>query len=252
MDTVEWGTGDRPARRFPVLRFAVPRIGGLALAVAGFGLLVAAEILPWASVQSASANTAQTAVLGGNQLEVGLDRVTAGSGYTYHVGVIVLLGAIGLVLASPPARRRILAGLALGVAAGQVLMVVAVTRTAMRTFDTLTVLSPSRAGTGFQTNLGLQADSGYRVVLGEGVYLACAAILLFIAAAVTTGLVHRGAAGPAPEEAPATAARPAIFRRKQRAAPEATAVEDDDRELTVTPLEPLDGSHLDGSQFARE
>ena len=176
MDTVEWGTGDRPARRFPALRFAVPRVGGLALAVAGFGLLVAAEIVPWASVQSASANTAQTAVLGGNQLEVGLDRITAGSGFTYHLGVIVLLGAVGLVLASPPARRRILAGLALGVAAAQVLMVVAVTRTAMRTFDTLTVLNPSRSGTGFQTNLGLQADSGYRVVLGEGVYLASAAI----------------------------------------------------------------------------
>jgi hypothetical protein len=244
VDTVEWGTGDRPARRLPALRLAVPRIGGLALAVAGFGLLVAAEIVPWASVQSASANTAQTAILGGNQLEVGLDRITAGSGYTYHFGVIVLLGAIGLVLASPPARRRILAGLALGVAAAQVLMVVAVTRTAMRTFDTLTVLSPSRTGTGFQTNLGLQADSGYRVVLGEGVYLASAAILLFVAAAVTTGLLRRGAAEPEPEPA-AVVAAPAIFRRRRRA-PE-PAVAEEDRELTVTPLEPLDGSY-----FARE
>jgi hypothetical protein len=225
-----------------MLRFAVPRVGGLALAVAGFGLLVAAEIVPWASVQSASANTAQTAILGGNQLEVGLDRITAGSGFTYHLGVIVLLGAVGLVLASPPARRQILAGLALGVAAAQVLMVVAVTRTAMRTFDTLTVLNPSRSGTGFQTNLGLQADSGYRVVLGEGVYLASAAILLFIAAAVTTGLLR----STAPESEPAPAV-PAIFRRRQRPAAAEPAAVEDDRELTVTPLEPLDESH-----FARE
>jgi hypothetical protein len=236
VDTVEWGTGDRPARR---LRFAVPRVGGLALAVAGFGLLVAAEIVPWASVQSASANTAQTAILGGNELEVGLDRITAGSGYVYHLGVIVLLGAVGLVLASPPARRRVLAGLALGVAAAQVLMVVAVTRTAMRTFDTLTVLSPSRTGTGFQTNLGLQAESGYRVILGEGVYLASAAIVLFIAAAVTTGLLRNA---PVEEAPPAT---PTIFRRRRRAAEAATV--EDDRELTVTPLEPLDETH-----FARE
>jgi hypothetical protein len=251
VDTVEWGTGEQAGRRLPSLRFAVPRVGGLALAAVGFALLVAAEIVPWASVQSTASNTARTATLGGNELAVGLDRITGGSGFTYHLGVIALLGAVGFGLASHPARRRVAMGVALGVAAGQVLMILAVTRTALRTFDTLSVLSPSRSN--LPTNLGVQPDSGYRVVLGEGVYLASAAVLLLAGAAVTAALLRRGAGAvavePLPEPAetePAEPAGPPRRRRRPAAAP-APAQLDDDRELTVTPLEPLDGSY-----FARE
>jgi hypothetical protein len=245
VDTVEWGSGERHARRLPALRLAVPRVGGLALAAVGFALLVAAEIVPWATVQSTS-TTSAAATLGSNSLAIGLDRVTSGSGYTYHLGAIVLLGAVGLVLTSPPARRRLLMGLALGVAAGQVLMVLAVTRTALRTFDTLTVLSPSRSISGFQSGLSLQTDTGFRVVLGEGVYLASAAVLLLAAASVTGGLLRRDAVVEEPEPAPEAA--PAAARRGSRpAAAPGPAERDDDRELTVTPLEPMDESY-----FARE
>jgi hypothetical protein len=261
VDTVEWGTGEQARRRLTPLRFAVPRVGGLALAAAGFALLVAAEIVPWASVQNTAANTARTAVIGNSELVVGLDRITASSGYTYHFGVIVLLGAVGLVLASPPARRRLAMGVALGVAAGQALMVVAVTRSALRTFDTLTALVPSRSGStlSFQATLGVP-DTGYRVVLGQGVYLASAAVLLLAAATVAAGLLQRGALAPAraepvetsapipaeSTEAPDGAAPAAQAQRWRRPAAPVEAP-DDERELTVTPLEPMDESY-----FARE
>jgi hypothetical protein len=202
-------------------------------------------------VQPAGSTTAGTATFGDTELAIGLDRVTSGPGYAYHIGVLALLGAIGFALASHPARRRVAMGVALGVAAGQVLMVLAVTRTALRTFDTLTVLSPTRSGSGLQSSLGLQSDTGFRVVLGEGVYLATAAVLLLAAAAVTAGLLRRGAVAeeepePAPEDG--EGALPAAPRRQRRpAAAPGPADRDDDRELTVTPLEPMDESY-----FARE
>ena len=245
MDTVEWGAGEPAARRVPALRLAVPGLGGMALAVAGFGLLVAAEIVPWAAVQNTAANTARTATFGGTELSVGLDRITAGSGFTYHLGLIVLLAAVGFVLTCPPARRRVAMGIAVGVAAGQVLMILAVTRSALRTFDTLSALNPTRSGPG----LNLQVDTGFRVVLGEGVYLASAAVLVLAAAAVTGGLLRRGTVAepePAAVATPSGAATAAPPRRPRRPDP-VPAQRADERELTVTPLEPMDESY-----FARE
>jgi hypothetical protein len=85
-----------------------------------------------------------------------------------------------------------------------------------------------------------------RVVLGQGVYLASAAVLLLAAASVTGGLLRRGAAVKELEPAPEPDEGAPAARRGPAAAP-GPAGPDDDRELTVTPLEPLDGSY-----FARE
>jgi hypothetical protein len=139
-------------------------------------------------------------------------------------------------------------GVALGVAAGQVLMVLAVTRSALRTFDTLTVLNPSRTGV---SNFSLQTDTGFRVVLGEGVYLASAAVLVLAAATVTAALLRRGAeavaAEPVESAEPAEPAPVGPMAPRRRRPPDPAPAQLDDRELTVTPLEPMDESY-----FARE
>ena len=78
MDTVEWGSAEPVRRRLPSLRYAVPRVGGAALAGIGFALLVAAELVPWAAVQAAGTAGARVATFGGTDLTIGMDRIATG------------------------------------------------------------------------------------------------------------------------------------------------------------------------------
>jgi len=214
---VEWGSVESPRRRFPAWRFSVPRVGGVALAAVGFALLVAAELRPWVTDQltgSASRSDGSRA-----QLSMGLESLGT-SALGYHLGALVLLAVVGLVLVSPPDRRRVALGLAVGVAAGELLIVLQAVRVGQHTF--------ANSLTGGQQAL-LQdpaAAAAAEQVLASGFYLAVLGVLALAGAALVATLTHRAATQPTPDTSPADPVAP------------------DDRELTVTRLEPLDESYF--------
>ncbi len=212
MDTVEWGSVE-PAQRAPN-RVSTGYVGALVVAVTGFALLIAAELNPWAVAQSAGANGLSTShVSGGLEIE-------SAAGIAYLFGVLALLGAAGLTLGSPAGRRRGPLGLAAGLAAGQLLVVVEVLR----------VLQRGLEGTGPGQAPGVDTVvTGAQVSYASGVYMAVAGVLAVVAAAMLSTVRWRDLAARAPVVAVEPAAR------------------EGDRELTVTALEPLDEAH-----FARE
>ena len=228
MDTVEWGSVEPARRRLPALRYSLPRAGALALAAAGFAALVAAEMLPWGRVRlapsiGATTSSSLTVVTDGSSLS--LDTIPTLDGFVYHVSVLCLLGALGFGIAGSAVRRRAAMGAALGLAAGQLLTVLAVHQATLHMFD--------RFGAyGFNTGQQADASAVPTVVTGPGAYLAYASVALLSAAAVTAGIWQRGW-WQSRSVAPATGAVPAAVR-----AP------DGDRELTVSALEPVDESYF--------
>jgi len=218
VDTVEWGSVERTGRRLPRLRFSAPRIGAFGLAAAGFVLLAIADFAPWARIDLGTATALRTDATTANDLAVTLDRVVSNESFAYQLGVIALLGAVGYTLSTSAARRRVAMGTTLGVAAGNLLLVIMVARAALHTFDTLS---------GF--GLAPRTDTTPNLTTGPGVYLAFAGVLLLVAGAVTaTGLQqNRRPAAPAPSPA-AEEEEPEVFGP------------DGERELTVTPMAPLD------------
>ncbi len=191
---------------------------------------IAAEFVPWARVQltgvSARADT------GGAALSVTLDRVVSAEGLAFQLGMVILLGAVGFALTCPVARRRVAMGTTIGIGAGVLLLIISVARAALHTFDTLSGLSTID-----------RSERGFDIVLGPGVYVAAAAVLLLVSAAVTAALRHRAGwaeepparrppAEPVAEDADRSPAEPGVFGP------------DGERELTVTPLEPMDESYF--------
>lgn len=261
MDTVEWGSVE-PSRRevishwFAALRRAVPRVGPLALAGVGFALLVAAEFVPWAALEVTGSAAAGGSTDSG--LAIGLDRLASGTGSTYHIGALALLGAAGFALTSPTARRLRATGLAIGLAAGQLLLVIVSARAALRAFDTQTVLGVTdRTSSSIRVSL---TDTGFQVVLGSGVYLSAAGALLLGVAAVTA-VVWRRSGWPdvaAEPYSPPAGGRAAIGAEHGTGTePAVRAIDaglvagqpsvigpDGERELTVTAMEPLDESYF--------
>jgi hypothetical protein len=245
VDTVEWGSVERAGRRPPKWWDSVPRLGASVLAVAGFVLLVIAEFVPWARINLAAASTVATDNGNPAELTVTLDRVVSNESFAFQLSMIALLAAVGYTLGTSAARRRVALGTTIGVAAGNLLLVVLLGRAALHTFDTL-------SGFGFAP----RTDTAPRLSTGPGVYLAAAGVLLLAASAVAAaGLTRftRPAVPARPREVAAAAGAAGAGAAAAGAAAPAPAAPaedgtlfgpDGERELTVTPLEPLDESYF--------
>jgi hypothetical protein len=221
---VEWGSVERSRRRLPALRYSVPVLGAPVLAAAGFALLVVAEFVPWARIQ-VTGTTLRPGTASDGGLTITLDRVVAAEGFAFQLGAIVLLGGVGYALTCSTARRRVAMGTTIGVAAGQLLLTISIARAALRAFDTLSGLG-----------LSDRTDSTFSVVTGSGVFFAIAGVLLLTAAAVTAGTLYPGARRRPLAAAPASDS-PAM-------AEAAVIGPDGERELTVSPMQPLDESYF--------
>jgi hypothetical protein len=228
VDTVEWGgSGSARRRRLPVMRLTVPRTGAVGLAGAGFLALVAAEFLPWGRVHtSSSAVTAavarSTRYAFSDGQGIGLDRVQSFDVVAYHLGMLLLFGAIGLGLAGAAVRRRAAMGAALGLAAGTGLAVLSVYQSTSHYFDSFGIYYFDGPGP------GPDPSAVPTVSTGPGVFLAVAGTLLLAGAALACGFRSAG---------PGTGGtvRPAADRAHSA---------EEDRELTVGPLEPVDQSYF--------
>ncbi|MEN3307672.1 MAG: hypothetical protein V7603_3874 [Micromonosporaceae bacterium] len=220
MDTLEWGTVERPAGSGRWRR-QVPRWLGPPLAVwlagAGVALAVAAEVLPWAGL-ARSVN-----VTGG----LSVDNLNTVSVLGYYLCWIGLLGLTGLVLTGRPAVRRAAAGAALGVG-GALLMVLA------------GIIRSIFAGNGLADPTAPTVSAGDSSAstspdLGPGLFCACAAAGLVLAA-VVVGVRRRGPllglAATEPVAAPADV--PADLTVKPVPAGDVPA------DLTVQPMTPVD------------
>ena len=234
MDTVEWGSVERTGRRLPRWWGALPRLGASVLAVAGFALLVVAEFVPWARINLGTATVAADTGSTTTELTVTLDRVVSNESFAFQLAMIGLLAAVGYTLAAPAARRRVAMGTTIGVAAGNVLLVVLLGRAALHTFDTLS---------GF--GIAPRIDAAPNLSTGPGVYLAAAGVLLLAAGAVAAAGLTRSTRPAVPARAAAAPAPPASAAAAATATEDATVFgPDGERELTVTPMEPLDQSYF--------
>jgi hypothetical protein len=203
VDMLESGT---PARSVGAPRRRLARFGALggagtarAVACAAAVALLAAEILPWATLtlrsQTSSDDTVFTvdaAIASGLTLRA--VALPGGVGVGFQLGWALLLAAFGAALLGSGRLRRPLAGAAAGLAVGQLALVAAVIGGSS---DTKGILSLFGAGliTGAVTDF-----DGHQ---GPGMFCAALAALLAVIAA---GLVLRER-GSADDAAPAVATR---------------------------------------------
>jgi hypothetical protein len=167
VDTLEWGTVERPGRPGRWLGRGTGWLGpplAVWLSGAGIALAVAAQVLPWAGVtQSTNTSTG-----------LSLDNLNTISVLGYYLCWIALLGLLGLVLAGRPAARRAAAGAALGVGGALIMVLAGIIRWIV-------------AGTGFADPTAPTVSSGDSSTnsapnLGPGLFCACAAVGLVLAA----------------------------------------------------------------------
>ena len=222
MDTVEWGNAGPVRRRLATLRYTVPQVSALGLALVGFFALVVAELLPWGTVHlapgSGAAAAARTTRLPFHDGEgLGLDRLQSFDVVPYHLGVLVLLGAIGFGLVGVAARRRGAMGAALGVAAGTGLAIIALYHAATHFFDGYGALY-------FDISPDTDPGAVPTVSAASGVYVALVAVALLAASALSSGLVRRRSVTPPPAE------------------PDPGSAEE--RQFEVSALEPVDEAYF--------
>lgn len=212
--TLEFGE-DRPVRLIDRL-FGDYRAGGFGLsapavgtAVVATALFIAAELLPWATVQRQIETGSGPTTLGATR-DLSLDAVGWGVTAAYYIGLMLLLTVVGLAQVSRPHSRRALTAGGFGLAAAMVVLLVGVVR---------------RAGEGGQYGV---FDDSVSTTTGSAPYVAIAGVLVAVAALVITGWHPAGPAG--------------LTNRKRRpAAAEPVSDDDDDGEepgpidLTVTP-----------------
>ncbi len=229
---MEWGSVERAGGRLPRLWRSVPRLGAYALTAAGFALIAAADFAPWARINlGAAASFGTDLTTNSGDLAVTLDRVVSNESFAFQLGVIALLAAVGYTLSTSLARRRVAVGLTAGIAAGNLLMVILVARAALHTFDTLSGLGVTP-----------RSDATPTVSTGPGVFLAAAGILLLVAGAVTAaGLMTRHPLAVPLPRAPVT--QPVAVPAQASEEPGVFGP-DGERELTVSPMEPLDESYF--------
>ena len=176
LTTVEWGSPavERAARRRWRPRIGWPRAGpgsaALSCAVVGFALAVAAQLLPWMTVEFG--------VEGLNQavpVDIGLDLlVSVPAALVYQLVWPPLLGLVGAALVVARRRRRVVAAAGLGVAAGQVAVLAGLVR-AIRYGAGVYSFGPNGVRT---------ANQLPPITLGPGVYFGFAAVLLVALALV--------------------------------------------------------------------
>lgn len=127
-ESVEWGE-ERRARLIDRLIGAPAAPGtigwnrpALICAAVSFALFAAAEVLPWITITKVS--LLNDSPLTSAARDASVDEVSVGGSVAYHVGVLLLLMAIGVVLASRPPTRRPVAAAGLGLAAGLLVLTV--------------------------------------------------------------------------------------------------------------------------------
>lgn len=133
--------------------------------VAGFGLILAAELLPWLTI---SLSPAQTDFPTGRtgRIRFGLDQLGSWELLLYNLGWTILLILVAVTLGVPGRWRGVTAAAGLGAAAGQLAVLVG-------------LAAAVRHGGGVASRTEpLQPDSA----LGPGVYAAFAAIALLAVA----------------------------------------------------------------------
>lgn len=170
--TVEAG-GDRPVRLLDRLfgdaaggdqRLSAPGVGAAIVATA---LFVAAELLPWMSVEVTTGPFDGPA--GAEEVrDLSLDMVGAGISTAYYVGLLLLLAVVGLGQASRPHARRGLTAAGIGLATAMLVLLVGIVR---------------RAGEGGQVSFFPPSESS----VGPAPYLAIAGVLVVVAALVVSG-----------------------------------------------------------------
>jgi hypothetical protein len=106
---------------YPLVRGA-----GLGCALAGFGLLIAAQLLPWISMTTTPLQQDFPTSTGG-RLERGLDELPIGT-EIFNLGWLVVLGAVATALAVRPAVRRVVVATGLGLVGGQLALLAGMTR----------------------------------------------------------------------------------------------------------------------------
>src|SRR5262245_4728714 len=111
VDTVEWGTGERPEStrgRFQWRPGWVER--PLAAGLAGLAVLalVFSQLLPWGYL------TLDTPVGSSEQEKLYLDNVGTIAVFAFQLGLLPLLALAGAALAAPQAARRTLAAAGIG------------------------------------------------------------------------------------------------------------------------------------------
>lgn len=177
--SLDWLTTDRP----------VIRGAGIGCALAGFGLLIAAEVLPWMSYATTTSQQDFPTTTGG--------RVTNGvaqlpvSTEILNLGWLVLLAAVATALAIRPPVRRVVVAAGLGLVAAQIALLAGITRGIEHTTGTSTVFR----GGFVQTEIPVKLEFG--------LYCAYAAAALFaLALLLAGGVPHRlRRAEAAPDEA---------------------------------------------------
>ena len=200
--TVEWGSpaaervnGRRWWPRLPVRTGGGDRRGrrtispvALACAVVGFGLTLAAELLPWMTVRLFAIRDPNNGdPLTGNSgggIDLGIDRAFTWQGLLYNVGWMVVLVFVGVALAVEPRRRRTFAAAGLGGVAGQLILLVGLAR-AINDGALL-------------TNLGLNSDNKPPIEFGPGMYAAFAAVPVFVTALLLAARVSTSRGGAVP------------------------------------------------------
>jgi hypothetical protein len=125
--TVEWGD-DRPARWFDRLLGGPAEAGPFGLGLPSLGaailalvLVVAAELVPWMTINANQ--SADFGQIGLNGREIYLSGL-GGPLAAYYLGWMLLLALVGVGQVIGPAYRRPVIGLGLGVAAGLLTLVV--------------------------------------------------------------------------------------------------------------------------------
>jgi hypothetical protein len=178
---VEWG-GVGPAERLtgrldwlttdrPVIRGA-----GIGCALAGFGLLVAAELLPWMSVTTSPLQQDFPTSTGG-RVETGAAQLTVATDIL-NLGWLIVLAVVATALVVGPPVRHIIVAAGLGLVAGQLAMLAGITRGIEHT-------------TNSSVFRGAIITNEVPVQLEIGLYCAYGAIALFALALLLAGGLPR-------------------------------------------------------------
>jgi hypothetical protein len=196
--SLDWLTTDRP----------VIRGAGIGCALAGFGLLIVAEVLPWMSYATSTTQQDFPSPTGG-RVASGVAQLPV-STEILNLGWLVLLAAVATALAIRPPARRVVVAAGLGLVAAQIALLAGITRGIVHTTTTSSVFRGGFVQTDIPVHLEL------------GLYCAYAATVLF-----ALGLIFSGG-----------------LPRRLRQADVAPAEEDDagPADLTVTPVPTSDPS----------
>jgi hypothetical protein len=178
VSTVEWGSAG-PVGRLGWLTSGQVRLrgAGLGCAIAGFGLLIAAQLLPWMSVPMTTIQQ-DFPTRGGGRIEAGIVQLPF-STELFNFGWLLVLGTVAAALVVGPPVRRVLVAVGLGLAAGQLALLVGITRGILRTTNT-TVYRGGFIQTTDQT-----------IQLEIGLFFAYGAVALFALALLLAGGLPR-------------------------------------------------------------